>query len=71
VYFLKRNRALITNSKTERENKPHANSVTSDDNSCNKQTYVAAVIVGSAADAAYFITEKASLNINKISYIAS
>jgi hypothetical protein len=39
-------------------------------NSYNKQAYIIAVIVGSAADATYFTTEKTLLNIDKISYIA-
>jgi hypothetical protein len=42
-----------------------------DDNSYNKQACITAEIVGSAADAAYFATEKALLNISKIFYIAS
>jgi hypothetical protein len=45
--------------------------MSSDNNSYNKQACITAVIVGPAADAAYFATEKTLLNINKIFYITS
>jgi hypothetical protein len=68
VHF-KRNRALVAESDAEREDDPRATS-TSDDNSSDNQACVAAEMVGPAADAAHFATEKASLNIGEISYIA-
>jgi hypothetical protein len=45
--------------------------MSSDDNGYNKQACITAVIVGPAADAAYFTTEKTLLNIDKIFYMAS
>jgi hypothetical protein len=44
--------------------------LTSDDNSSDNQAYIAAEMVGPAADAAYFATEKALLNIGEIFYMA-
>jgi hypothetical protein len=70
VHFLGRNRALVADSKTERETAA-ANLMSSDNNSCDEQARVTAVMVGPAADAAYFTTEKALLDIGKIFYIAS
>ena len=71
MHFSKCDRALITNSETERKDKPHVNLMTPNDSSYNKQARIIAVMVGPAADAAYFATEKASLNIDKIFYMAS
>jgi hypothetical protein len=71
VHFSKGNRALVADSETEREDEPRANSATSDDNSCDEQARVAAVMVGPAVDATHFATEKTSLDIGEISYMAS
>ena len=71
MHFSKCDQALIADSETERKDKPYANLTTSDDSSCDKQARIIAVMVSPAADTAYFATKKASLNIGKISYMAS
>jgi hypothetical protein len=71
VHFPKPNRALVADSETDREKEPHANSMTSDDNSCDEQARVAAVMVGPAADAAHFVSKKASRLTGEISHMAS
>ena len=45
--------------------------MTSDNSSYDEQARIIAVIMSPAADTAYFTTEKASLNIDKIFYMAS
>ena len=45
--------------------------MTSDDSSYDEQARIIAVIMGPIANTAYFATEKASLNIDKIFYMAS
>ena len=71
MHFSKCDQALIADSETERKDEPYANLTTPDDSSCDEQARITAVIVGPTADAAYFTTEKASLDIDKISYMAS
>jgi hypothetical protein len=68
VHFSTRNRAFIAKSDIEREDGPYAIS-TSDDNSRDDQAHIVAEMVGLAADAVYFVTEKASFDIDKISYM--
>jgi hypothetical protein len=71
MYFLKSNRALITDSEIDREKEPHANLMTSDDNSYDEQARVVVVMVSPVVNAAHFVSKKASRLISEISYIAS
>ena len=45
--------------------------MTPDDSSYDEQARIIAIMVGPIADAAYFAIKKASLNIDKIFYMAS
>ena len=65
------NQALVADSETDHEKKPNANSAISEESSCDEQARVAAVMVGPAADAAYFVSAKASRHTGEISHMAS
>jgi hypothetical protein len=71
MHFLKPNQALVANNKINHEKEPHVNSMTSNDNNCDEQAHIIAIMIGPAANAAYFVSKKTSHLINKISYIAS
>ena len=69
IYFLKQEKNLVINNDTKHENESRNKSTTFEDNSCNKDVYITTEIMDTIIDVVYFVNEKISFNINKISYM--